>query len=155
MACSGPAERRNVHLHPGMGPITPTQVASQTGKSQMFWWCAPGDDATKGHMMTATNGPGYQIAYFSPKQTFTNVSRVCWDQNATTMDSKWTNVVIVPVGDVEAVRRQKGFLELGFDPPGFQDPNGPTTSVVGWARSRRGEGPQRQRVVLGRRQLRR
>ena len=131
LACSGPELRRTVQLHPGMGPVTPQQVASQTGKSQQFWWCAPGGDAAKGHLMTGTNGTGYKIAYFSPKQAFTDVSRVCWDQNATTMDAKWTNVVIVPVADVEAVRRQKGFLDLGFDPPGFQDPNGPTTFVVG------------------------
>src|SRR5690349_4798919 len=78
MACSGPDQLRDVTIHPGLGLVTPEQVASQTGKSQLFWWCAPGGDAAKGHLMTATNGEGYQIAFFSPKQVFTNVSRVCW-----------------------------------------------------------------------------
>jgi len=130
LACSGPEQRRPIRLGRGEGPVTAQQVASQTGKSQMFWWCAPGNEAAKGHVMTGTNGFGYMIAYFSPKQAFTDVSRVCWDQNLTTMDAKWTNVVIAPVGDVERVRQQKGFLDLGFDPPGFQDPTGPTTHTV-------------------------
>ncbi len=131
MACSGPDQLRDITIHPGLGPVTPAQVAAQTGKSQLFWWCAPGGDAAKGHLMTGINGEGYQIAWFSPKQVFTNVSRVCWDQNLTDMDSKWTNVVIAPVADVEATRQQKGYLDLGFDPPGFQPPpsgaQGPTT----------------------------
>lgn len=131
-----PDRYRTIEIHPGMGPITPQQVADQTSKAQTFWWCAPGNDAAKGHLMTGMSGEAYVIAWFSPKQTFTDVSRVCWDQNTTTMDSKWTNVVIAPLSDVAAATAYKGFLDLGFDPPGHQPANngnpatqGPTTDL--------------------------
>lgn len=120
MACSGPDQLRPIHVAPGFGHVTPAQVATATQKSQLFWWCAPGGDAAKGHLMTSTNGFGYLIAYFSPKQTFTDVAEVCWDQNTTDMDSKWINVVLAPIGDVELTTAWRGFEDLGFDPPGFQ-----------------------------------
>lgn len=112
---------RDIEILPGLGPVTPAQVAAQNGKAQIFYHCAPNGPDT-GHLMTSMYGEGYQIAWFSPKQTFTDVSRVCWDQNTTDMDAKWTNVQIVPMADVALVSQYKGFLDLGVDPPGFQPP---------------------------------
>lgn len=64
--------------------------------SKYFYWCAPGGPAT-GHVMTALDTSGYAIMSFSPKQSFTDVSQVCWDINATEEGGgKWTFLTIVP-----------------------------------------------------------
>lgn len=114
MACNGPTTSRHIHLDVG-----------QAGKRGVWWWCAPGGDPAKGHLMTGVNTAGYNIAWFSPKQWFSDVHRVCWDQNLTDLGGgKWTQVVLVSEADVA---RYNG--DLGFTGPGFQDSNGPTTGV--------------------------
>ena len=114
--CGDPnATSRVVSIGPGQG-----------GKEGVFYPCLPGGDPAKGHLMTAVNTAGYNIAWFSPRQVFSNVSRVCWDQNSTQEGGgKWTQVVLVTMSDAG---RYPG--DLGFVGPGFQDPNGPTTRVI-------------------------
>jgi hypothetical protein len=94
------------------------------GKEAVFYPCLPGGDPAKGHVMTSVNTAGYNIAWFSPKQYFTNVRRVCWDQNLTDLGGgKFTQVVLVTKADAE-----KYDDDLGFVGPGFEDPSGPSTS---------------------------
>ena len=50
------------------------RTATNSTISQVFWHCAPGDDPTKGHVMTGVDTLGYNIAWFSPKQMFTDVT---------------------------------------------------------------------------------
>jgi hypothetical protein len=71
--------------------------------SELIWWCAPGNDTAKGHMMTALDTGSIATLSFSPKQTFNNVTRVCWDQNMSNLgEGKWINVFVVPAADVAA-----------------------------------------------------
>jgi hypothetical protein len=114
MSCSDPnATSRTIAIAPGAA-----------GKEGVFYPCLPGGDPAKGHVMTSVNTVGYNIIWFSPKQYFTNVTRVCWDQNLTDEGGgKWTQVVLVARADAERVDN-----DLGFVGPGFEDPNGPSTS---------------------------
>jgi len=82
MSCGAPTTTRTVH---GNQP------------SEMVWYCAPGGDPTKGHIMTAASTEGYGQVDFSPNQSFSNVRRICWDQNLTDMGGrKWTQVIVLP-----------------------------------------------------------
>jgi hypothetical protein len=112
-SCGNPHEtQRTVHL-------------TANSQDQAFYACLPGDDPAKGHVMTSVNTEGYAIAWFSPKQVFNNVRRVCWDQNLTDLGGgKWTQVVLV----AEPQARAHGG-DLGYTGPGFQDPSGPTTQI--------------------------
>jgi hypothetical protein len=114
MSCSNPnATSRTIRIRPGAA-----------GKAGVFYPCLPGGDPAKGHVMTSVNTVGYNIIWFSPKQYFTNVTRVCWDQNLTNEGGgKWTQVVLVARADAQKVKN-----DLGFVGPGFEDPNGPSTS---------------------------
>ncbi len=91
MACQAPTTLRDVNLVGAGGPGGP-EVAGD-----MIWFCAPGGDATKGHVMTSTALLGYGQIDFSPKQSFADVEKVCWDQNWTENGGrKWTQVTIIP-----------------------------------------------------------
>jgi hypothetical protein len=105
---------RTVHLRAESGPPD----------SELFWYCAPGNDPAKGHVMTSINTVGYQIVWFSPARYFTNVKRVCWSQNLTSLGSrKWTNVVLVVRQNAEEYGGQ-----LGMGGPGF-GPSEPNTGI--------------------------
>jgi len=130
------------------GPTTSRDVAlSGTGDnidfSQLFWFCAPKGPAS-GHMMTALDTTGYNIAWFSPKPLFSNVSQVCWDINETYMSRrKWTQVLFVsaddavryPAGSVtngsgfQSFARGTGGFDLGFTNPSFRNGVGPSTGI--------------------------
>ena len=90
-ACEAPTTARAVRY---------VQNGDQLDYSQLFWHCAPGNDPTKGHVMTGVDTLGYNIAWFSPKELFTNVNEVCWDINQTEMSArKWTQVMFVSEAD--------------------------------------------------------
>lgn len=116
--------------------------------SQVFYHCLPGGDPTKGHLMTAVNTSGYNIAWFSPKPSFTGIQKVCFDVNETFEGGrKWLQVLFVdpsdatrwPVGTptyttdggtrIIGAARGTGGFDLGFTAPDFRDPNGPTTRI--------------------------
>jgi len=138
MACDAPTTSRDVTL---------SGTAEKFDYSQVFWWCAP-KGPPSGHVMTAVDTTGYNIAWFSPKQMFTDVSQVCWDINETLMSRrKWTQVVFVsaadagryPSGslsDIGSIARGSGGFDLGFTNPDFQDENGtgfhPSSSTAGF-----------------------
>lgn len=134
--CEGPTTSRGVRF---------TGDRNKLGYDQLFWHCSPGNDPAKGHLMTAVDTISYNIAWFAPKQTFSNVSKVCWDINATQMSKrKWTQVLFVDAragqdatrwrsvegGGTDRNRRGTGGYDLGFTSPDFQDPNGPRTGAI-------------------------
>jgi hypothetical protein len=107
LACEGPTTQRVVH-------------PSRDGKDpEAFWWCAPGNDRTKGHFMTSMgNIDGYSIVAFSPNQVMKNFRSVCWSVNLTDLLArKWWEVVIVP----EAAFRANGG-SLAYSHPVFLQP---------------------------------
>jgi hypothetical protein len=129
------------------GPTTDRDVAfggtqSAIDFSQLFWYCAPGGDPTKGHMMTGLTTTGYNHLWFSPKPEFTGISKVCWDINETFEGGKWTEVQFVdhadavryPVGTVTAggnsVARGTGGFDLGYTDPEFRDTTGPSNGLL-------------------------
>jgi hypothetical protein len=95
--CGAPTTLRDVAL---IGETEPGPVESA---GDLVWWCAPGDDPTKGHMMTSTSLVAYGHVDFSPRRVFEEVDRVCWDQNWTEMGGrKWTQVAVVPEDTFQA-----------------------------------------------------
>lgn len=89
-ACGRPYTLREVTLVPHN--VRPGPVGNV---GDLVWWCAPGGPGT-GHMMTSMHTTGYAHLDFSPRQTFTDVRKVCWDQNFTQVGRKWTQVSIIP-----------------------------------------------------------
>jgi hypothetical protein len=118
------------------GPDTSRDVAfggdrQKLDFSQLFWYCAPKGPAS-GHLMTGVDTVSYNVAWFSPKATFTNLSKVCWDINETELSHrKWTQIVFV--GAADAVRypsnRGTGGFDLGYTSPDNRDPNGPNSGL--------------------------
>lgn len=100
-----------------------TITVTDTNRDAAFYPCAPGGDPAKAHVMTAVNTTGYVIAWFSPKPTFANVKRVCWDQNIQDLGGgKWTQVLFITQAEAARVHGA-----LGFTSPEFSDPNGTGT----------------------------
>jgi hypothetical protein len=119
MACEAPTTSRTVNAQHHV---------------EYFWWCAPGHDPLKGHVMTAQNTTGYGIVAFSPNQDFTDVKKVCWDVNATDMGGgKWTNVILIPASEYvrhpnlnpKPDREGEGPYRLDYVSNGFNKDNGP------------------------------
>ena len=72
--------------------------------------------------MTTVNTEGYVTVWFSPKQTFRNVSKVCWDQNITDLGGgKWTVVNFLTPAEYT------GKTDLGYTTPDFPGNGGPTS----------------------------
>lgn len=110
-----------------------TRTVSISNHANLFWWCAPGGPSS-GHVMTGLNTSGYSLVSFSPRQVFTDVSRICWDQSLADLGGgKWSNVVIVPEAVVVAhpnpnprrAQEGEGPHRLDYVTPGFDELNGP------------------------------
>jgi hypothetical protein len=119
------------------GPETARTIDARQ-LDRYFWFCAPGGDPSKGHVMSAVNTTGYAILSFSPNQTFNNVHQVCWDQNLTDEGGgKWTNMVIVPESLYQRFAPRMDYVATGFNAdngPGdfnIQAGDHPGTSVWG------------------------
>lgn len=111
MACGSPATQRTVDIN---------------NKNTLFWYCAPGNDPAKGHVMTSLHTSGYGIAWISPRNYLRDVRKVCWDMNLTDLaGGEWAQMIIATRADVE---RTNG--DLGYSGPGFQDPTGPSTGII-------------------------
>jgi hypothetical protein len=115
------------------GPDTQRQV-DVSDHAQLFWWCAPGGDSAKGHLMIGNDTTGYAILGITPKQMFTDVTRVCFDINQTDLGGgKWFNVVVVPEDEYlahpneNALRsaEREGAYRLDYTSPGFNASNAP------------------------------
>ena len=146
--CTGnqPPNCRPENLPPGWAPVEfpgshnlacqppPTQrTVNISNHNNLFWYCAPGGAAT-GHMMTGINTSGYSLVSFTPKQTFTNVREVCWDQSLADLGGgKWSNVVLVPDATLRSnpnlnpdrVADGEGPWRLDYVTPSFAVPGGP------------------------------
>lgn len=110
MACENPnTSNRTIHL-----------TSQQQANDAAFYICIPDGDPTKGHMMTSVNTEGYVTVWFSPKQVFKDVTKVCWDQNVTDLGGgKWVIVNwLIP-------SEFTGQTDLGYTSPDF--PNTPNT----------------------------
>ena len=84
--------------------------------------------------MSGLNASGYSLVSFSPKQSFTNVRQVCWDQSLADLGGgKWANVVLVPEAtylshpntNPRRVEDGEGPFRLDYVTPDFTTPNGP------------------------------
>jgi hypothetical protein len=141
MACEAPTTQRTVH-------------SDGAHDAEMFWWCAPGGDATKGHIMTSMYTGGYAQVLFSPTRSFTAIRKVCWDQSMVGLPRKWTQVVIVPEslyqangGNLHYVNPQllpvpaKDGLAIGPMPRNsLGEPDGTNLlETEAWARGERGQ----------------
>lgn len=101
----------------GCGAPTTTRTVHVSDHSELFWWCAPNGPDT-GHVMIGMNTSGYAISAFTPTQTFTDVTSICWDQNLTDLGGgKWMVLTLVP-GAVFGGR-------LDYTLPEFDADNGP------------------------------
>ncbi len=93
--CGNPYTYRTVNPVPLQPGVLHDRV--DITNSELVWWCAPGNDPAKGHMMTGLNTDSVATLNFSPKQVLNNVTRVCWDQNMTDLGAgKWLNIFVVP-----------------------------------------------------------
>ena len=112
MMCEDPnATHRTIHL-----------TSQEQAKDAAVYHCMPGGDPAKGHLMTSVNTEGYVTVWFSPKQTFRNVAKVCWDQNITDLGGgKWTAVNFLTAAEYD------GKADLGYTSPDFPKGGGPSS----------------------------
>jgi hypothetical protein len=97
-------------------------TSQEQANDAAVYYCMPDGDPAKGHLMTSVNTEGYVTVWFSPKQTFRNVSKVCWDQNITDLGGgKWTTVnFLIPT-------EHDGKADLGYTSPDFAKNGGPSS----------------------------
>ncbi len=116
MSCGNPNTTHRIIHH--------TSIASL--KDVAFYHCLPGNDPTRGHVMSTVNTHGYVVAWFTPKQVFRDVTKVCWDQNVTNLgEGKWTSVYFLTPSEY------LGQTDLGFSTPDFPTvPRGPLKTGV-------------------------
>lgn len=116
--CHGPDTYRTIQ---GGQAATGYMDVSKTG---LVYHC--GGAVANGHMMTALSTPGIAILAFSPKATFTDITKVCWDQNMNNLGGgKWANVLVVPAQDVTARGGNLTYtaaLANGIGDPQFRQP---------------------------------
>lgn len=122
--CEGPTTHR--HLSGGQRTGAPVQA------NGLAYWCAPGGAAT-GHFMTSADTVGLAVLSFSPAQTFTNVTKVCWSQNTNNLgEGKWTSMHIIPA---DVVRENGGVFHYvagesaGLDTSEIPTPAGALTMI--------------------------
>lgn len=122
-------DRNDWHADHGMmceNPNTSYRTIHLTSQEQAndaaFYYCMPDGDPNKGHVMTSVNTEGYVTVWFSPKQTFHNVSKVCWDQNITDLGGgKWTIINFLTAAEYA------GKTDLGYTSPDFPNNGGPSS----------------------------
>jgi hypothetical protein len=134
-SCQGPTTLRDVHIG--------TSGATAVDFHEMFWWCAPSGEPTTGHMMTGVDTLAYNHSWFAPQPYFSNVSKVCWDVNATALSRrKWLEVQFVSQADAtryptgtptitggqQSQARGTGGFDLGYTHPGFRE-DAPNTGI--------------------------
>lgn len=92
------------------GPPTESRTLSAQDRAGNTYLC-------RQHFMTSMGDvDGYSTIAFSPKEVFSGVSEVCWDQNVTDMGGRqWTEVVITPA---DAIQTIDGEYHLAHTGPG-------------------------------------
>lgn len=106
-------------------------------RSQYFWQCGPTGPASS-HLMTAFDSTGYNVVSFAPARSFTNVTKVCWEVNATDEGGgKWTNMILVPEALYQQFAPRMDYVKFDFNndnAPGdfnIQQGDHPATKVFG------------------------
>jgi len=120
MNCENPnTSHRTIHL-----------TSQQQASDAAFYHCMPDGNQDKGHLMTTANTEGYVTVWFSPKQTFRNVSKVCWDQNITDLGGgKWTIVNFLTAAEYVG-KTDLGYTSPDFPKGGPSSPPGPAANGV-------------------------
>jgi hypothetical protein len=109
MACNAPPSLRDVNLHGA------TQPGSVDVVGNSVWWCAPGGEATRGHVMTSMSLVAYGHLDFSPSQTFSDVERICWDMNRSELGGrKWAQVSVIPEAQFQANGGNLDYVDPGL-----------------------------------------
>jgi hypothetical protein len=99
-----------------------------TTRGELVWWCSPGATG-KGHIMSSFNTAGYGQVDFSPKRVFTDVRRVCWDQNLTNLGNrKWTQVIVVSEQEFQSHKLPDGRPRLDYIAPWLE--HGPGSAGI-------------------------
>ena len=103
MNCGNPnlTKRGPIGFEPSTAPLRTFQQinTSRVGNpdDQTVWYCAPGDDPGRAHMMTGLTTFAYAHLDFMPNQTFQDVRKICFDVNWSEMGGrKWMQVAVVP-----------------------------------------------------------
>lgn len=121
MMCENPNNsHRTIHL-----------TSQQQAADAAFYYCMPDGNPDKGHLMTSVNTAGFVTVWFSPKQIFRNVSKVCWDQNITDLGGgKWTIVNFLTAAEY-AGKTDLGYTSWDFPKNGGpSSPQGPAANGV-------------------------
>jgi LysM repeat protein len=136
----GAGTDRTIHIHDDG-----THTGSVGDFNELFYHCAPGDDPAKGHLMTTINTIAYNIAWFSPLQTFNHVSKVCVDVNMTELGTrKWWQILFLTPSEATRYetgesapesltdsRSGTGGFDLGYTSPDNEGQTGPSTASAG------------------------
>jgi hypothetical protein len=104
-------------------PVSTSRTVHRSHPEESFYLCTSVDgDASKAHLMTSVGDTsGYSIAWFKPKQTFSNKTTVSFDVNATYLGTRqWWEVMITPVSGPD-LACAPGFTACGIDPTGYPD----------------------------------
>jgi hypothetical protein len=112
MKCENPnTSHRTIHL-----------TSQQQAIEAAFYHCTPEGNEDKAHVMTSVNTEGFVTVWFSPKQIFRNVNKVCWDQNITDLGGgKWTIVNFLTAAEYA------GKTDIGFTSYDFPKGGGPSS----------------------------
>jgi hypothetical protein len=98
--CAPPPSTRQIRLPGDRVPGDGKTYTADTGDA--VYWCAPDGTPATGHLMTTFDTIDYAQVDFAPKPVFTDVQRVCWDQNMTDLGiRKWTQLVVVDLDTFE------------------------------------------------------
>lgn len=94
--CDGPQTQRVVHDR----------------LDEVIYYCQPGGDPAKGHVMTSMGHiDGYSIVAIAPDRSFTDASRVCWDVNLTDLGQRqWWEAHLIPEAAFQANNRKLAYL---------------------------------------------
>ena len=102
-------QRREVHVHAANADPGPT---GQVG--EMAWWCAPGNDPTRGHFMSAIDSQGYSSLSFAVPQALSNVRRICWDMSLNDVAGWWLQLDVIPEAVFQANGRDQFYESPGL-----------------------------------------
>lgn len=120
MKCENPnTSHRAIHL-----------TSQQQAIDAAFFHCEPEGNEDKAHVMTSVNTEGFVTVWFSPKQIFRNVSKVCWDQNITDLGGgKWTIVNFLTPAEYTG-KTDLGYTSYDFPKGGASSPAGAAANGV-------------------------
>ena len=114
LGCGPPTTSRTIHVP----PVDADHNSTDVGEAAAYW-CAPGGDANKAHVMTSFETSGYAHVDFSPAQSFDQFARVCWDQNQNDLGRKWTQVTVISEASFNADDQRLDYVKPSLeDGPG-------------------------------------